>query len=106
MINEQPLTQLQPHHNGPESCEERYFFYTGNTSWGIQNLEYDPHTRYWFTAVYPGAKPAFENFRMVLLKTGTLVITKIRAQAVCLSPVFSVLRIAFAYSALMSGIFP
>ena len=60
----QPLTQLQPHHNGPESCEERYFFYTGNTSWGIQNLEYDPHTRYWFTAVYPGAKPAFENFRM------------------------------------------
>lgn len=60
----QPLTQLQPHHNGPESCEERYFFYTGNTSWGIQNLEYDPHTRYWFTAVYPGAKPVFENFRM------------------------------------------
>lgn len=60
----QPLSQLQPHHNGPEACEERYFFYTGNTNWGIQNLEYDPHTRYWFTAVYPGAKPAFENFRM------------------------------------------
>lgn len=60
----QPLTQRQPHHNGPEACEERYFFYTGNTNWGIQNLEYDPHTHYWFTAVYPGAKPEFENFRM------------------------------------------
>ena len=60
----QPLTQLQPHHSGPESCEGRYFFYTGNTYWGIQNLEYDPHTRYWFTAVYPGWKPEFENFSM------------------------------------------
>ena len=60
----QPLTQQQPHHCGPEACEERYFFYTGNTNWGIQNLEYDPHTRYWFTAVYKGAKPEFENFRM------------------------------------------
>lgn len=60
----QPLTQLQPHHSGPEACEQRYFFYTGNTNWGIQNLEYDPHSRYWFTAVYPGAKPEFENFRM------------------------------------------
>jgi len=60
----QPLSQLNPHHSGPDACEERYFFYTGNTNWGIQNLEYDPHTRYWFTAVYPGAKPVFENFRM------------------------------------------
>lgn len=60
----QPLSQLQPHHSGPEACEERYFFYTGNTNWGIQNLEYDPYTRYWFTAVYPGAKPEFQNFRM------------------------------------------
>lgn len=60
----QPLTQLAPHHNGPEACEERYFFYTGNTNWGIQNLEYDPDTRYWFTAVYPGAKAEFENFKM------------------------------------------
>lgn len=60
----QSLDQLHPHHNGPESCEARYFFYTGNTNWGIQNLEYDPHSGYWFTAVYPGSKPEFENFRM------------------------------------------
>lgn len=60
----QSLQQLQPHHSGPEQCEERYFFYTGNTCWGIQNLEYDPYSGYWFTAVYPGAKPDFENFHM------------------------------------------
>ena len=60
----QPLDQLHPHHCGPDACEARYFFYTGNTTWGIQNLEYDPYTGYWFVAVYPGIKPEFENFRM------------------------------------------
>ena len=58
------LDQQHPHHSGPDACEERYFFYTGNTTWGIQNLEYDPHTGYWFVAVYPGIKPEFENFKM------------------------------------------
>ena len=66
----QPLSQLRPHHCGPESCEERYFFYTGNTTWGVQNLEYDPFTGYWFTAVYPGVKPDFENFRMFAIDGG------------------------------------
>jgi hypothetical protein len=60
----QPLDQMRPHHCGPEKAEARYFFYTGNTNWGIQNLEYDPATGYWFVAVYPGIKPEFENFRM------------------------------------------
>lgn len=60
----QPLDQLHPHHNGPEKAEQRYFFYTGNTTWGIQNLEYDAHTGYWFTAVYKGVKPEFENYTM------------------------------------------
>ena len=59
-----PLDQLHPHHSGPDACEARYFFYTGNTTWGIQNLEYDPATGYWFTAVYVGKKPEFENFKM------------------------------------------
>jgi len=59
-----PLEQLHPHHSGPEACEERYFFYTGNTNWGIQNLEYDSHSGYWFVAVYPGEKTEFEHFKM------------------------------------------
>ena len=59
-----PLNQASPHHSGPESAEARYFFYTGNTTFGVQNLEYDPHSRNWFVAVYPGQKEDFENFRM------------------------------------------
>lgn len=66
----QPLSQQQPHHSGPEACEARYFFYTGNTTWGIQNLEYDPASGYWFTAVYPGVKPEFENFQMFAIDGG------------------------------------
>lgn len=57
----QPLSQLQPHHSGPQSAEERYFVYTGNTTYGIQNLEYDAYTQCWFAAVYPGKKEQFAN---------------------------------------------
>lgn len=63
----QPLNQSSPHHSGPESCEKRYFFYTGNTCFGIQNLEYDPHTENWFVAVYRGKKPEFDNFNMYFI---------------------------------------
>ena len=62
-----PLNQSAPHHRGPEKCEERYFFYTGNTVYGVQNLEYDPHSRNWFLAVYRGKKPCFENFPMFFI---------------------------------------
>ncbi len=59
-----PLNQACPHHSGPETCEKRYFFYTGNTTYGVQNLEYDEHTSNWFLAVYAGKKSEFENFSM------------------------------------------
>ena len=62
-----PLNQASPHHSGPESCEARYFLYTGNTEWGVQNLEYDAHSRTWLVAVYPGKKKAFTNFRMFFI---------------------------------------
>ena len=62
-----PLNQASPHHSGPVSCEQRYFFFTGNTCFGIQNLEYDPHTRTWFVAVYRGKKPEFDNFNMYFI---------------------------------------
>ena len=63
----QPLNQASPHHSGPESCEEKYFFYTGNTCFGIQNLEYDPYTDSWFVAVYRGKKTDFDNFNMFFI---------------------------------------
>ena len=56
-----PLDQSAPHHSGPERCERRYFLYTGNTTYGVQNLEYDAHTKCWIASVYRGKKPCFEN---------------------------------------------
>ncbi len=57
---EQPLLQAEPHHSGPEP-EEKYFVYTGNTRYGVQNLEYDAASGDWILAVYPGQKPEFSN---------------------------------------------
>ena len=44
--------------------EKKLFVYTGNTRWGIQNLEYDSYTNSWFAAVYKGKKPHFPNFSL------------------------------------------
>lgn len=62
-----PLNQEAPHHSGPDTFEKRYFFYTGNTNYGIQNLEYDPYSENWFVAVYPGKKETFTNFPMFVI---------------------------------------
>lgn len=61
-----PLVQGEPHHSGPRA-ENRYFLYTGNTTWGVQNLEYDPSTGDWCVAVYLGKKPQFPNYPMYII---------------------------------------
>lgn len=63
----QPLNQSKPHHSGPETCEKRYFFYTGNTTYGVQNLEYDEYSGNWFAAVYQGRKSELDNFKMYFI---------------------------------------
>jgi len=62
-----PLSQLSLHHSGPESAEKRYFLYTGNTTWGVQNLEYDAFSRSYLAAVYCGRKPEFRNPPMFII---------------------------------------
>lgn len=62
-----PLRQLEPHRSGPGSSEAKYFFHTGNTRYGIQNLEYDSYTNSYLAAVYPGKKAAFENYDMFFI---------------------------------------
>ena len=64
----QPLNQLNMHRCGPVNPDAKYFVYTGNTSWGIQNLEYDPYTGDLFAAVYKGQKPQFPNYSMFVIK--------------------------------------
>ena len=61
------MNQELPHHSGPERCEHRYFLYTGNTSYGIQNLEYDEYTTDWIVAVYRGKKDCFSNHPMYFI---------------------------------------
>ena len=55
------------HESGPSSCKERFFVYTGNTTYGVQNMEYDPYTGDIFLAVYRGQKECFPNFKMYVI---------------------------------------
>lgn len=64
---EQPLTQSKPHTSGPGEAAGKYFAYTGNTTYGVQNLEYDAHTGDWFMAVYEGKKEQFPNYPFFII---------------------------------------
>lgn len=57
-----PLNQLDMHRCGPEKPCAKYFVYTGNTRYGIQNLEYDLDTETMIAAVYKGKKENFPNY--------------------------------------------
>lgn len=59
-----PLTQSDPHTSGPVESDNRYFFFTGNTVYGVQNLEYDAYSGSWMMAVYRGRKDEFCDFSM------------------------------------------
>ena len=59
-----PLKQEAMHVSGFEAPLHKFFVYTGNTVFGVQNLEYDSLTRSIYMAVYAGKKPEFPNFPM------------------------------------------
>ncbi len=63
----QRLTQDNLHHSGPKKPMAKYFVKTGNTNWGIQNLEYDPSTGNFFAAVYKGSKPEYPNYNLFVI---------------------------------------
>ena len=56
---------------GPDKPLDKYFIYTGNTTWGVQNLAYDPFSGKLFMAVYKGKKEAFHNYGMFVLDMKT-----------------------------------
>ena len=47
---------------GPSKPLDKYFVYTGNTNWGVQNMAYDPSSGKMFLFVYKGAKEKFTNY--------------------------------------------
>ena len=61
---EAPLSQDNMHKQGPAKPQGKYFVFTGNTSWGVQNLEYDKGSNLWFLACYAGKKPTFANYTL------------------------------------------
>lgn len=61
---ERPLNQDNMHRCGPKKPSGKYFVYTGNTTYGVQNLEYDQYSGYMLAAVYRGRKESFPNFPM------------------------------------------
>ena len=62
-----PLSQNKMHQSGPDAPEAKYFVFTGNTNWGIQNMEYDAYTGNIFACVYPGKKEKFPNPPMFVI---------------------------------------
>ena len=62
-----PLSQNDMHISGPGEPRKRYFVYTGNTNYGVQNMEYDEFTGDYFLAVYRGKKPQFPNYPMFVI---------------------------------------
>ena len=66
-----PLNQLNMHRNGPKEPDNKFFVYTGNTTWGVQNLEYDAHCGAMLAAVYKGEKPQFPNYAMFFIDCKT-----------------------------------
>ena len=69
-----PVEQVQEaiRHGGEELRPVgRYFVFTGNTTYGVQNLEYDANTHAYYMAVYPGGKPEYGNFPLFAVDAGT-----------------------------------
>jgi len=62
-----PLNQETHHKNGPDAMHGKFFLFTGNTTYGIQNLEYDPFTGDWLAAVYNGRKEQYPNYPLYII---------------------------------------
>lgn len=61
---ERPLSQDNMHTEGPKKPAGQYFVRTGNTTYGVQNLEYDADTGRYLMAVYVGKKEHFPNYAL------------------------------------------
>ena len=64
---EKPLSQGKMHRCGPDRPEHKFFVHTGNTTYGVQNLEYDEATGNFLMAVYKGQKPEYPNYSLYVI---------------------------------------
>ena len=61
---ERTISQTKMHTEGPSKPDGEYFVFTGNTTYGVQNLEYDKESRLWLMAVYNGKKSIYPNYAL------------------------------------------
>lgn len=61
-----PFDQNAPHTVGPE-LYRKLFVFTGNTHYGVQNLEYDRDTGDLWMIAYPGQKEQYPNYPIYLV---------------------------------------
>jgi len=84
-----PLVQSEMHLSGPAAPDAKYFVYTGNTTYGIQNLEYDASSGLMLAAVYTGSKKHFPNYSMFFIDCAKApqkaVLSGLRKLGECLS---------------------
>ena len=59
---EKPLSQEEMHLLGPTKPAGQYFVKTGNTTYGVQNFDYDASSHSWMMAVYKGNKKHYPNY--------------------------------------------
>ena len=78
---EQPLSQENMHKSGPKKADGKYFVHTGNTHWGVQNMEYDATRNMWILATYRGRKENYANYNIYLVD-GNIAPTKSRLEGV------------------------
>ena len=71
-----PLSQSAMHEIGPDAPADKYFLYTGNTTFGVQNFEYDRYTGDYILCVYPGKKPDFPNYPTFVIDGGIAPVEK------------------------------
>ena len=66
ILLEYKLDAFKPGVTAPKASA-KYFVFTGNTTWGVQNLAYDASTGRIYMAVYKGKKPQYPNYPLFSL---------------------------------------
>lgn len=75
-----PLSQNNMHKSGFVKPLHKFFVYTGNTDYGVQNLEYDRFTNSLFMAVYKGFKETFPNYTLFCVDMSIKPKTKVLSE--------------------------
>ncbi|MBE6187273.1 MAG: hypothetical protein E7142_07995 [Rikenellaceae bacterium] len=73
---ERALSQDDMHQQGPAKPAGQYFVKTGNTTYGVQNLDYDAASHSWMMAVYKGNKKSFPNYTFFAADGAARPVTK------------------------------